>query len=279
LRDWPIIPIFAFLHAGMQYYPVPDSLSPLIESIWSFESPEQLPEHEQALVIPTGKCVLLWNYQSTYEHVVDDTVFHHPLYDLHLVGPHNKNIVLRGSVPVSSIGITFRPYGYYAIAGAAMPTLVNRVASISRLKRDGSMVLDSCTGLPADSIGSLLQLLAERIQFAADGRVISAVDAIDQHKGNIRIREVFENIPGSQRHLNKLFKQQVGLTPKEYASIVRLQAMYNLYIRDHQRENKDHQYDLYYDESHFLQNFRKVFAQRPRQFMRAPNQLGNAFNK
>ncbi len=133
--------------------------------------------------------------------------------------------------------------------------------------------------LPADSIGSLLQLLAERIQFAADGRVISAVDAIDQHKGNIRIREVFENIPGSQRHLNKLFKQQVGLTPKEYASIVRLQAMYNLYIRDHQWENKDHLYDLYYDESHFLQNFRKVFAQRPRQFMRAPNQLGNAFNK
>ena len=274
-----ILAIFVLSGSIMQYYPIPSGLAPYVESVWSFESPAQLPEHEQAIVIPSGKSVLLWNYQGTYAHVMGGQTFHHPLYDLHLVGPHNKTIALRGPEPVSSIGITFKPYGYYAIAGPSLPKLVNHIQSVSKLNQAGKAVLSNYTDDRSDSVHQLLTWVYERIRFNADKRIIHIVDAIDHHQGNIRIQAIFAGISGSQRYLNKLFKNQVGLTPKAYASIVRLQEMYSLYIRDQQTHNKDRLYDLYYDESHFLQHFRKVFESKPKQFMRSPNLLGNAFNK
>lgn len=261
----------------MQYYPIPDPLKPYVESIWSFESPDRLDYCEQAAVIPTGRWILIWNYQGQYEHIIQNTSYHHPLYDLHLVGQHNSKIELKGTEPVHSIGISFKPYGYYAIEGKELPLLVNKVQSVSKRNLDGKELLASFTGNLHEAVAEITGLIIERIRYTPDQRVVEIINQINACNGNILIKELFGHIPGSQRHLNKLFKAQVGITPKEYVSIIRFHEIYNRYIRNEERENKSELYDFFYDESHFIMNFRKILLTKPHQFMKKVNKLGNQF--
>lgn len=263
----------------IQYFPIPEKLKPYIDSIWSFESPEQLDANEQATVIPTGQWVLIWNYKGEYNHIIQNQRFHHPLYDLHLVSLHGSKIELDGLEPVNSIGFTFKPYGYYALAGKDVPSYVNKVRSLAKASINGKEILTAFSGNPQDAVTELSAWITERIQYHPDERVMRITHEINTAKGNIRIKDLFEKVLGSQRHLNKLFKSQVGITPKEYASIVRFQEIYNRYIRTEKRKNKADLYDFFYDESHFIQNFRKVFLTQPLQFMKKTNDLGNEFIK
>lgn len=263
----------------IRYFPVPETLKPYIDAIWSFESPEQLDANEQATVIPTGQWVLIWNYKGEYNHILQNQRFHHPLYDLHLVSLHGSKIELDGPEPVNSIGFTFKPYGYYALAGKDLPSYVNKVRSLAKTSINGKEILTAFSGNPQDAVTELSEWIAAQIHYHPDERVMGITHEINTAKGNIRIKDLFEKVLGSQRHLNKLFKSQVGITPKEYASIVRFQEIYNRYIRTEKRENKADLYDFFYDESHFIQNFRKVFLTQPLQFMKKTNDLGNEFIK
>lgn len=263
----------------MKYYPIPDALINYVESIWSFESPEQIDINEQATIIPSGRCILIWNYSGEYEHIIQDQTYPHSKFDLHLVGQHHTKILLKGKVPVNSIGINFKPYGYYSIAGNDLSSFLNKVVSISKRRLDGSQVLTNFSGNLRESVTELTQLLIERIKFEPDQRVVHITEQINAHKGTILIKDLFAHVSTSQRHLNKLFKSQTGITPKEYASIIRFQEIYNRYIRDKKSGNKSELYDLFYDESHFLQSFRKVLTLQPSLFLKKPNNLGNEFIK
>ncbi|MGI9582957.1 helix-turn-helix domain-containing protein [Chryseobacterium sp. RRHN12] len=263
----------------MKYYPIPEALMNYVESIWSFESPEQMEADEQAAIIPSGRWIVIWNYSGEYEHVIQNQSFHHSTFDLHLVGQHHTKIVLKGNVPVHSIGISFKPYGYYSIAGSDLSNYLSKVVSISKRKLDGSEVLTDFSGNLQESVTQLTELLTERIRFEPDSRVVHIAEQINAHKGNILIKDLFAGINTSQRHLNKLFKLQTGITPKEYASIVRFQEIFNRYIRNKKPENKNELYDLFYDESHFLQSFRKVLTLQPNVFLKKNNKLGNEFIK
>ncbi|CAM3169576.1 hypothetical protein DRF59_11145 [Chryseobacterium flavum] len=263
----------------MQYYPIPENLIPYVESIWSFESPNHMDYGEQAAIIPSGRWILIWNYIGEYQHVIQNQSFYHSRYDLHLVGQHTTKILLKGDVPVSSIGISFKPYGYYSMGGNDLPNYINKVVSISKKKLDGTEALTSFSGNIQESVTELTKLLEERINYKPDNRVVQICDQINAHKGCILIKDLFADMDISQRQLNKLFKSQTGITPKQYASIIRFQEIYNLYVRNSQSENKHELYDLFYDESHFLLSFRKILRLRPNIFLRKPNKLGNEFIK
>ena len=65
--------------------------------------------------------------------------------------------------------------------------------------------------------------LTERILTAPadDRRVAAAWQAIRKSNGNIRIGALAEAIDISRKHLNAIFQQQLGMSPKAYARLVR----------------------------------------------------------
>lgn len=88
--------------------------------------------------------------------------------------------------------------------------------------------------------------------------VMKAVFLILESKGNLKISEISERVHLSERQLQKMFKREIGLTLKEFATVMRLRdAIIQLEL-----EQKDYQDTVfnsgYYDQAHFIRDFNKL---------------------
>jgi methylphosphotriester-DNA--protein-cysteine methyltransferase len=94
--------------------------------------------------------------------------------------------------------------------------------------------------------------------------------------GRVSIRQL-EKITGySRRYLDILFQRHVGLSPKVLAEIFRFQRLYGKLAELQSSEDlKDDVFDDYYDQAHFVKEFKQMTGYAPGKFLReVPNQLG-----
>jgi AraC-like DNA-binding protein len=94
-------------------------------------------------------------------------------------------------------------------------------------------------------------------------------DFILRQNGVVQVNQLAEKFKISRRWLEKTFVEQVGLSPKEFARIVRFKAMLSHVTIDplvswgFLRENYD-----YYDQSHLVRDFRDFTGQSPTEFFK-----------
>lgn len=70
----------------------------------------------------------------------------------------------------------------------------------------------------------LLHLLHERDD-QASSLLHTVIQQIDHKRGNVSIRQLAEDTHYSERTLRRLFQQELGMAPKEWADIIRFQAV------------------------------------------------------
>jgi AraC-like DNA-binding protein len=98
---------------------------------------------------------------------------------------------------------------------------------------------------------------------AVDGRLQRAVRAIQQSRGSVSVSTIARDLGISERTLERLFRDQVGVGPKLYARIVRLE-----WTRAAALGHQASQADLallggYADEPHLLREFRALTGVTP----------------
>ncbi len=100
--------------------------------------------------------------------------------------------------------------------------------------------------------------------------VQSILQKIIQSNGAIRSNELSNQLAYSEQYLNRIFKKQTGLTPKNYSNLVRFQKALAMLMDDPQM------IDLseisiksgYYDQSHMIKDFKKYTNQTPQAFLK-----------
>jgi AraC-like DNA-binding protein len=101
-----------------------------------------------------------------------------------------------------------------------------------------------------------------------DALIGSAVKLIHQHNGIIRIGQLAGELHLSQDPFEKRFRAQVGSTPKQYASIVRLRNLISNYPS--YSSLTDASYEAgYFDQSHFIKDFRLFTGRFPKEFFQS----------
>ena len=102
-----------------------------------------------------------------------------------------------------------------------------------------------------------------------DAMVAAAVIAIRRARGQVRIAELARSLGISQDPLEKRFRRAIGATPKHWASLIRMSQV----IGD--RGGGDWARRAiaagYYDQAHFIRDFRAVTGEAPERFFRAGN--------
>ncbi|MBN9382988.1 MAG: helix-turn-helix transcriptional regulator [Chitinophagaceae bacterium] len=102
-----------------------------------------------------------------------------------------------------------------------------------------------------------------------DALINEALHLIRQHGGIIKIRDLVSSLYISQDAFEKRFRATVGSTPKQYASIVRLRRLIAAYPSF--TSLTDASYEAgYFDQSHFIKDFRLFTGQTPKDFFRSP---------
>jgi AraC-like DNA-binding protein len=108
-------------------------------------------------------------------------------------------------------------------------------------------------------------LLARRRVEAIDARVAASVRAIRETRGAVRIGELAESVELSRDRLEKRFREAVGSSPKQLATIVRVRHAVALH-RPGANLGELSALAGYFDQSHFTRELRRVTGETPQRF-------------
>ena len=96
-----------------------------------------------------------------------------------------------------------------------------------------------------------------------DSRLATALHAILCSNGAFNIQQLDTGI--SARHLRRLFDFYIGVAPKEFHKIMRFQKLLRRSPTRAMLRDEKFYYDLgYYDQSHFVKDFKSLYGVVPR---------------
>ncbi len=117
-------------------------------------------------------------------------------------------------------------------------------------------------------ISELMQQLIKSNEVTENDIIQQAIAIIIKHRGQIKVKEVLEQLYITERTFERNFISEVGLTPKQFAKIIQFQ--YSLHKLSEAKFNKliDVSFDCgFTDQSHFIRVFKKYTGQTPTYFL------------
>ena len=183
---------------------VPRRLMPFdgVSVLLDFVSPVRLPPHPGPLV---------------------RTAFRFPV-----AGMHDRPVLFSQAGRHFGVGIGLTPAGAYALFGTPMHELTNVLADLTELIGDrAERLADRLMHIPdwAGRFRLLDRLLPQLIQAGPEqaDEVARAWQRLGQSSGRITVAELAEDVGRSDRYLEMRFRDQIGVSPKTAARILRFQ--------------------------------------------------------
>jgi AraC-like DNA-binding protein len=230
---------------------------------------------------PSAYTAMVFNMARPYKVALEnDYIIELP--DSYISGQSLKNYSLRIESEVEQIGIVFKPTGLFHLFDLPMYEFTNSRIDIQEvLRSDFRSVREKLIEQTnnAEKIKILEKILLKRLinkdpQF--DG-VDHGADQIINKFGNVSITELLDQSFMSRRKFERHFFQRVGLSPKYYARIRRFGYLCSLVAgqRNVSWSEVLHQLD-YYDQSHFIKDFKEFSGKSPNQYLLTNNELAHS---
>ncbi|HSR70372.1 MAG TPA: helix-turn-helix domain-containing protein [Acidobacteriota bacterium] len=184
-----------------------------------------------------------------------------------LVGPMTQHATIRPMGRVDMVGIRLKPAGAAALLDVPLDKVRDRTLAAEDLKGAfPGALLERLGNEPAQE--GRLKLMEQALLRACtmekvDTRTSALCHQIRLHAGGLSVERMTQLSGLSARTLERLFKTQVGLPPKLFCRILRLQAVIRSAASHSPSSLRDAALDAgYYDQAHFLKDF-KSFAGVP----------------
>jgi AraC-like DNA-binding protein len=111
--------------------------------------------------------------------------------------------------------------------------------------------------------------LSELKNTQPDWLVSEAIQQIRFSKGDIKIKDLLSALPISRDPFEKRFRKITGTTPKHFAAIIRLKNLIENYSGAISLTEAAYSAG-YYDQAHFIKDFRSFTGQTPHDFFKTP---------
>jgi len=173
----------------------------------------------------------------------------------------------------SMLYVMFKPYGAFQLLGIPQHLLINECTLVSDIL---TVEINALCRKMEDHVANPLYVLKllegwlimqlQKNEKLQTGRIAFACQKIMINNGNLPIKELCSLANMSKSSLEHHFKQQVGLSPKMFSRVIRFNQV-NRFLKD--TSSTDWQELVYrygyFDQSHFIHEFRHFFGYTPSQ--------------
>lgn len=244
------------------------SLQPYIQCYWQIQSELSLASPLTELMHPDGGLGMILNFGSdlVYEGKAIDA-------DGFMDGIHTKTRQMTMAGRIDAIGIRFNPGGASRFFSAPLSDISNLTLNLNDLALNQFM--ERCqeekeTNLEGDILkfvdSLLLKMQTEPRR--TDLLVQTVINRIKASRGTISIGDAIIDIGKSCRQIERLFKGHIGMTPKRYARIIRVEnARYLLKNNTNQSCTEIGELAGFYDQAHFIREFKSIVDMPPMKYL------------
>jgi AraC-like DNA-binding protein len=222
---------------------------------------------------PNGGFGIVFNFGDAV--CLDGQALAEPVF-LDSVNTVSREMRFRGQV--EQVGINFYAGGAYPFLAIPLRELRNQTALLDALDRAPLMLLyeglNEAKSLSA-RIHLLEQWLLKRLEAGKkrDAIIPASLAMLRSKKGILPIPALASKFYISQRQLERLYHVQVGMSPKQYTTLLRVAIAREALKQPSMQSNSDLAADLgFYDQSHFIREFSAVEGITPYNYMQRSQQ-------
>lgn len=241
------------------------------------------PEHRIDRFLPDGNTEIIIDFDDGPQYIYDNETLKE-LQACHHVwasGVRTEYISIPSGKHAAMFVISFRKGMAYPFFPLPMSEMSNRVVDADLLwGRDFAHLREHLLGIREidfkfEAVESFLLKHFQR-RFNLNPAVEYAVTEIIRQPDQISFGLVSRKIGYSQKHFIDMFRQQVGITPKAYLKIIRFQKAINEI-----EERKEANWTMisqdcgFYDQAHFINDFKFFSGFTPEEYVRRKNDVLN----
>lgn len=191
-----------------------------------------------------------------------------------LAGLHDTYAVTETGGSQAGVQVDLTPIGAHLLLGLPMDELSRRVVTLEDLfGRGGLLLREAVAEAPGwaerfEVVDQFLLTLLDRARSPVPS-VTRALGRLRESGGTVPVGVIAAEIGCSRRHLISRFREQVGVTPKLLARILRFERVVSLVdARTELGWAEIAQVSGYYDQAHMIRDFNQFAGSPPNEFAR-----------
>lgn len=258
-------------------------LRELIDTFWVFEADFGVPVTDSRVIAPNGKAKFIYPYTNALATIDNGVLTTYPEQDIFFIGIWDRPVTLTSQAQVTgTIGIELSPSGLHRFTHFSAFEIVNQIYSFADVYGTiGRQLIEQLANTPdvMQKIDLLQAFLVGLLENSRHNLLVDySVQLIHHHAGLLTVGDLVEKTGYSKRYIDLLFREHVGISPKMLSAIARFQRFYyswaNANTTNFYAENL---YEHYYDQAHFIKEFKKFTGHAPKQYANLPNDFGKIF--
>lgn len=184
---------------------------------------------------------------------------------------YTKQIEGNGQV----FGVKFHPGGFYPFIGTPLSELTDKAMSIASVFGDEAPAYAQQIAIaqePVQMISLMEELMLKRLPEEDSNLLLiqEMIASITKDSDLTKVEQLCEQFSINKRTLQRLFSQYVGVAPKWVIQLYRLQNAAEALDKGADHDLLKLSADLgYFDQSHFIKDFKSIIGKTPEQYVKA----------
>lgn len=270
----------------LQYVKIHTVLKGYVSKMWLFESNGRAPVEDMKLIAPDGKAKLTIPFRNGvsgknkhYYHLSKES-------QITLIGIQDIPAIVdvEHDAPHGNIGIEFSPLGAYRFFRIRQSELKNKLFLLEDVIGESAREIQKMIA-DTDDVRKKIQLIQGYLakllsKTEPDLFLDHCIRQIENSKGLVTVTELGRQTGYSSRWIYEKFIDKVGLSPKTLSSIVRFNRFYQQWAKGPSPDFfRGDLYDYFYDQAHFIKEFKRFTGFSPLKFAKSENEFGRIFYK
>lgn len=248
----------------------------LVSCYWTLEVPKQA-EPQKQRIVPDGCIEMAFilgedikRYTSEKEFILQPRAM--------VLGQTIEPFYIEPTGFVKTFAVRFYPYGFANFVSEPINHLANKETPINQLFEVESADDLEQKIIKADHteerIAIIEKFLLRRLndEKTINTIVKNTVDSLLSTKGSASINVILKDDLSKRRQLERNFKKQIGVSPKQLGKVIRLQTALKMLLNQKSENLTDIAYNSeYFDQAHFIKDFREFTGINPKEFIKHEN--------